>query len=279
MKTDLLLVSLTLLLISLARGSILEDLLEIQDAAPDASLDDEADGEEFAELDKLTTLNQNQIWRGPEFDRPYALLSNEQFVYNTKFNSTSETDASPRAYKLVGKVMAIVAAGQMKSKAFGKFSFVFTRIQEAVLMEYRQSRGAFVYDDDFDEWRFCSWINITHVIDETGHLRLCFPYELLNLGPFPRKPAMNKDVIEGKTVSRLYQMAMKMKQAEPILEDWLSSQVSRSYYLNHSSLRRSSRSESLTDAYWRSCSTLSSDGSLHVNLWAFASSDYFRTCT
>lgn len=280
MRDKFLLLALSCSLFNLAFTSVLEDLLNIQNASPVplGNLADDIDGREFAELDKLVTLNNQQIWNGPRANKPYAVVSNHKYVYNTQFNAGLRKDASPHVYKLIGQVMAIATTGRVSLEANKNVSDTFNRILGAVLVEYYQSQGAFVYDDDFDKWRFCTWIDVSRVVDETGYLRICFPYELMNLGPFPRKPVRNKDVLERDTVKRLYKMAKNLEKAEPFLEEWLSDEVNRAFARKYSFLVHYTRRRVRALAYWQTCSSQSPDGTIFVNLMAFGSDTYTQTC-
>lgn len=261
-------------------GSVLEDFLDIQEASPVpiATLDDDVDGKEFKELDKLVTIDRQQIWDGLRAKKPYAVISNQKYVYNAMFNSTSKMDASPEVYKLIGQVMAIAMTDRDGTESSKNISQILNRLQGAVLIEYYRSQGAFVYDDDFDRWRFCTWIDVSRVVDESGHLRICFPYELMNLGRFPRNPISNKDVLDSNTVKRLYRMAKDLEKAEPYLEEWLSKGAARTVIQNYSLFTYFRKRVQAFVPYWKSCSSRSFDGTVYVNLMAFGSDTYTQTC-
>lgn len=253
--------------------------MNIQDASPVplGNLADDIDGKEFAELDKIVTLNNQQIWNGPRANIPYAVISSKKYVYNTQFSAALKKDASSQVYKLIGQVMAIATTERVSLEENRNVSDIFNRVLGAVLVEYYQSQGAFVYDDDFDRWRFCTWIDVSRIVDETGHLRICFPYELMNLGPFPRKLVRNRDVLEGDTVKRLYKMAKNLEKAEPFLEEWLSDEANRAFAQKYSFLAyKRGRVKAL--AYWQKCSSQSPDGIIFVNLLSFGSDTYTQTC-
>lgn len=279
MWDKLLFLALSFSTLHLTFGSVLEDLLNIQDASPVplGNSSDDIDGREFAELDKLVTLNSQQTWNGSITQKPYAVISNRKYVYNTQFNSAPRQDASSSVYKLIGQVMAIVTTERAGTDQNENISAIFSRLRGAVLVEYYRSQGAFVFDDEFDRWRFCTWVSASRIVNETGHLRICFPYELLNLGPFPRKPVRDKDVLERDTVKRLYRMAKSLEKAEPFLEEWLSDEVGRATARRHPLLTHIRHRVGM-QSYWQTCSSQSSDGTLYVNLLAFGSSIYTQTC-